>query len=170
VVHKRLQYAALELVYRWFWASTLHGVSPLSSHVMLTSLMSSRTILFYLSKWTSFPTASDNRFYWRPLLWERTISTLHWNLKVLFSLGHSINLLEQEDHGMKSHTSNTVRNHLITLAEMDLSSKRETAWKTRKTFLFSMVSRFHSYVFDIESLCIIFLCPLFLKISGRDFF
>jgi hypothetical protein len=35
--HKRLPFALLELVYHWFWASTLHGVGPLSSHVVMIS-------------------------------------------------------------------------------------------------------------------------------------
>jgi hypothetical protein len=48
--HKRLSFALLELMYRWFWASTLHGVGSPSSHVILISHMTSGTILFELSK------------------------------------------------------------------------------------------------------------------------
>jgi hypothetical protein len=44
-------------MYRWFWASTLHGVGPPSRHVMLISHVTSRTILFELSKETSFSIA-----------------------------------------------------------------------------------------------------------------
>jgi hypothetical protein len=36
---KHLSFALVELMYRWFWASTLHGVSPLSNHVIMISTM-----------------------------------------------------------------------------------------------------------------------------------
>jgi hypothetical protein len=94
-------------------ANTLHGVSPPMSHVISISPLTSRTILFYLSKWTSLLTTPNNRFYWRPLLWERTITTQLWNLKVLFFLWHSIKSLDQEDCEVKSHTSSVMRNHHI---------------------------------------------------------
>jgi hypothetical protein len=94
-------FALLVLMYHWFRASTSHGVGPLSSHVILNSTMASRNIMFYLSKWMSFLTALDNRFYWRPLLWERRITAWYWNLKVLFFPGCSIKLLDQEDHKVK---------------------------------------------------------------------
>jgi hypothetical protein len=39
--HKHLPFALVELVYHWFWATTLHGVGPLSSHVVMISPVSS---------------------------------------------------------------------------------------------------------------------------------
>jgi hypothetical protein len=47
-------FALLVHMYHWFWASILHGVSPVLSHVILISHVTSRTILFYLSEWMSF--------------------------------------------------------------------------------------------------------------------
>jgi hypothetical protein len=47
-------FALLVLKGRWFWASTLNGVSPPLSHVMLISHVTYRTILFELSKEASF--------------------------------------------------------------------------------------------------------------------
>jgi hypothetical protein len=38
-----------------------------SSHVVLFSHVTSRTMLFYLSKWMSFLIALENHFCWRPL-------------------------------------------------------------------------------------------------------
>jgi hypothetical protein len=49
-------------------ASILRGDSPLSSHVVSISPVTSRTIMFYLSKGMPLLTTPDNRFYWRPLL------------------------------------------------------------------------------------------------------
>jgi hypothetical protein len=73
--HKRLPFALSEFVYRWFWASTLHGVDPLSSHVIMISLVPSVYPSYSIiqesanSVWKSYP----DRGYcpWRWNLRER---------------------------------------------------------------------------------------------------
>jgi hypothetical protein len=115
-------------------ASTLHGVSPPSSHVVSISPMTSRTILFNLSKWTSLLTTPDNRFYWKPLLWEKTITAQLWNLKVLIFLWHSIKSLDQEDCEVKGHTSSVVRNHHIPPSEWAYHWKEKLHGKPGRPF------------------------------------
>jgi hypothetical protein len=95
------------------WASILRGDGPLSSHVVSISPVTSRTILFYLSKGTSLLTIPDNRLYWRPLLWKKAITTQLWNMKVLFFLWHSIKSLDQEDRIMKCNTSRVMKHNPI---------------------------------------------------------
>jgi hypothetical protein len=108
------------------------------SHVIyitiLISYVTSRTIMFYLSKWTLFLITPSNCLCWRALHWEKTITARHWNVKVLFFLGHSTKTLDQEYWGMKNHTSGVVRNRHIPQGEIDISLKREVAWDTMKNF------------------------------------
>jgi hypothetical protein len=54
---KHLSFALVELVYRWFWASTLHGVSPLLNHVVMISTVRLCIHLVQLSKRMSSPIA-----------------------------------------------------------------------------------------------------------------
>jgi hypothetical protein len=113
----------------------------------------------YLSKWTSFPIAPDNCFSSRPLRWERTITTRHWNLKVLFFPGHSIKSLDPKDRGLKSHINSAVRNRHIPQIEMDLSLKREVAGETGKIPLFNCLDIPFS-LFNIEAFFIVCSCSL----------
>jgi hypothetical protein len=63
--HKRLPFALVELVYRWFWASTLHGVSSLSSHVVMISLAPSCIYHVWLSKRMSSSIAPRINSVWK---------------------------------------------------------------------------------------------------------
>jgi hypothetical protein len=120
------------------WASILHGDGPLLSHVVSISPVTSRTILFYLSKGTSLLTTPDNHFYWRPLLWENTITTQLWNPKVLFFLGHSIKSLDQEDRIIKCNTRRITKHHLIWQGAMLYTHERKSDIRNREVPLFKL--------------------------------
>jgi hypothetical protein len=75
-------------------ASILHSDGPLLSHVVSISPVTSKTILFYLSKGMSLLITPNIHFYWRLLLLKKAITAQLWNLKVLFFLWHSIKSLD----------------------------------------------------------------------------
>jgi hypothetical protein len=82
--HKRLSFDLVELMYCWFWASTLHGVSPLLSHVIMISLVPSCICLVWLSKRMSSLIVPRNDSVWKFLpRWVMSSSTLECE-KVLF--------------------------------------------------------------------------------------
>jgi hypothetical protein len=63
--HKHLPFVLLELMYCWFWASTLHGVGPLSSLVVMISPMPLCIHPVRLSKRMSSPIAPRINSVWK---------------------------------------------------------------------------------------------------------
>jgi hypothetical protein len=69
--------ALLELVYRWFWASTLHDVGSLLSHVVMISLVPLCICLVRVSKGISSSTAPKIDSVWKFLpQWRMSSLTL----------------------------------------------------------------------------------------------
>jgi hypothetical protein len=94
---KRLPFAIVEHVYRWFWASTLHGVGPLSSHVIMISLVPSCIYHVRLYKRMSYSITPRIDSAWKFLpWWVMSSSTLQFE-KVLFDFEHLNELMDQED-------------------------------------------------------------------------
>jgi hypothetical protein len=108
--HKCLPFALVELVYHWFRASTLHGVSPLSSHVVMISLAHSCICHVRLSKSMSSSLAPRIDSVWKFLpRWVMSSSTLEFE-KVLFHSEYPLELLDQEDQ-VRKHNTSRVRKH-----------------------------------------------------------
>jgi hypothetical protein len=77
--HKGLPFSLSELVYHWFRASTLHGVGPLLSHVVMISLLPSCIHPVRLSKRVSSPIAPRIDSIWKFLpRWVMLSSTLEF--------------------------------------------------------------------------------------------
>jgi hypothetical protein len=83
-------------MYRWFWASTLHGVSSLLSHVIMISPVPLCVHHVCFSKIMSSPIVSRIDSVWKFLpRWAMSSSTLEFE-KVLFHSEHPIELMDQE--------------------------------------------------------------------------
>jgi hypothetical protein len=110
---KRLPFALVELVYRWFQASTQHGVGPLRamsswSHSFLhvSALFSYRRECHLWSRWGSIQFGSSYPDGW--------CHPRRWNLRKFFFLSeHPLKSLDQEDRVMKPKTSRAMKHNLI---------------------------------------------------------
>jgi hypothetical protein len=111
--HKCLPIALVELVYHWFWASTLHGVIPLLSHVVMISPVHSYIHPVQLSKRMSTPIVSMIESVWKFLPWWAMSSlTLEFE-NVLFHPERLIKSMDQEDRVMRRNTSRVVKHNPI---------------------------------------------------------
>jgi hypothetical protein len=150
---KRLPFALVELVYRWFRASSLHGVGPLSSHVIMISLVPSCLIAPMIdSVWKFLPR------------WVMSSSTLEFE-KVLFHSEHPLELLDQEDWVMKHNTCIVMKHNTILQGAMSPTHERKSGMGDREVFLLSTVS----ISFLLCGQCIFhhFLFPSFINLGTR---
>jgi hypothetical protein len=137
--HKHLPFALVELVYHWFWASTLHGVSPLSSHVIIISLMPSCICHVRLSKRMSSLITPRIDLVWKFLQrWVMSSSTLEFE-KVLFQSEHPIELMDQEDRVMERNTRRVMKHSLILQGAISLMHERKSCMGNQEVFLLSIV-------------------------------
>jgi hypothetical protein len=115
--------ALLELVYHWFWTSTLHGVGPLSSHVIMISLMPSCICHVRVSKWMSSSTAPKIDSVWK-FLPQWRMSSLTLELENVLSIW--LESLDQEDWVMKPKTSRVMKHNLTRQGAMSPTHKRKS--------------------------------------------
>jgi hypothetical protein len=134
---KHLTFALVEFVYRWFWASTIHGAGPLSSHVIMISLVPSCICPVWLSKRMSYLIASRIDLVWKFLpRWMMSSSTLEFE-KVLFHSEHPIELMDQKDRVMEHNIRRVLKHNPILWGAMSPMRGKKSCMGSREAFLLS---------------------------------
>jgi hypothetical protein len=158
---KRLPFALVELVYRWFWANTLQGAGPLSSHVIIISLVPSCIHPIQLSKRMLSLIAPRIKSVWK-FLPRLAMSSLTLEFEeVLFHSEHPMELMDQEDWVMEHNIRRVMQRSPILQGAMPLMHERKSCMENWEVFLLSTVP-ISSF---LRSQCIFhcFLCPLVHK-------
>jgi hypothetical protein len=156
-----LPFALLELMYRWLWASILHGIGLLLSHVIMISPCLYVSIMFY------HPREYHLRSHWWSIQFgssypNRGGCPRHLSLrKFLFLSEHPFKWLDQEDWVMKHNTSRVMKHNPILQGTMSPTHGRKSGMGDREVFLLSSVP----LSFLIRGQCVFhrFLCPLLRK-------
>jgi hypothetical protein len=133
--HKCLSFALLELMYRGFQASTLHGVGPLLSHVVIISPVPLCIHLIWLSKTMSSPITPRINSVWKFLPWWPMTSLPLEFEKVLFHSEHPLKLLDQEHRVRKCNTSRVMKHNLILQDAMSPTHGRKSGMGDWEVFL-----------------------------------
>jgi hypothetical protein len=127
-------------MYHWFWASTLHGVGPLPSHVVMISLMPSCICHVWLSKRMSSSITPRIDSVWKFLpQWVMSSSMLEFE-KVLFHSEHPLELLDQEDQVRMYNTSRVMKHNPSLHGAMSFRHERKSGRDDWEVLLFSTVS------------------------------
>jgi hypothetical protein len=131
--HKCLLFDLVELVYNWFLASTLHGVGPLLSHVVMISLVPSCICPVRLSKRMSSLIAPRIDSVWKFLpRWVMSSSTLEFK-KVPFPFQASARVTgsgrSRNEAPKQTESWGTISFYKVLC---HLCVERKVAWKTDK--------------------------------------
>jgi hypothetical protein len=130
-------FALLVLVYHWFRASTLHGVGPLLSHVIMVSRVPSCIDPIWLSMRMSSPIASMINSVGSSYPNRGGCPRL-WNLRKFLLLSELLlELLNQEDWVMKHATTRVMKHSSIQQGAMSPMHKMKSVIGDRGVFLFT---------------------------------
>jgi hypothetical protein len=164
--HKCLPFALVELVYRWFWASTLHGVGPFLSHVVMISLMPSCICHVQLSKRMSSSIAPRIDSVWKFLpRWVMSSSTLEFE-KVLFHSEYPIELMDHEDRVLEHNIRRAMKHNPILQGAMSFMHGRKSCMGNREVSFFQR-SRYLRFFAINASFIVSCAPPPFVNIRTR---
>jgi hypothetical protein len=140
--HKHLSFALVELVYRWFRASTQHGVGPLLSHVVMISCDFMYPSCLIYPRECHLHSCQTSFRSWSLTLMEAVSISVKLNKGLLY-LEHSMKLSDKEDWVINATWSESLK------CSITHPQREKVAGDAEKFFSFQL-SRYPLFYFQLS--------------------